>query len=116
MPFRTANILQLMLEPDLTVALALSEVTQMTEADEVAGMLVRIFEVYDKTISLLRASIEAEVNRTDQSATLFRRNSMCTKLLAAFSKVNGREFLKDLLHPIIQELISNPLTCEVIDC
>ena len=41
--------------------LALSEAVQITEADEVASLLIRLFEGYDKTLLLLKASIEYEV-------------------------------------------------------
>ena len=38
---------------------------------------------------------------------------MATKLLAAYSKLIGREYLKDIIYPLIQNLIQNPVPCEV---
>lgn len=107
------KLIELLMEPDQSVVLALCEATQITEADDVASLLIRLFESYEKTMPLLKASIEYEINKTEQSTTLFRRNSMTTKLLAAYSKVMGRDFLKDVLHPFIHSWLQNPVTTEV---
>ena len=55
---------QLIFETDLSVVLALCDSTQVTEADDVASLLVRLFEGNDKTLSLLKAAVEQEVQRT----------------------------------------------------
>jgi hypothetical protein len=107
------KLVELLIEPDLSVVLALCEATQITEADEVAGLLIRLYESYEKTIPLLKASIDYEIFKTEQSTTLFRRNSMATKLLAAYSKVMGREYLKEVIQPFIHSWLQNPITCEV---
>lgn len=55
------KLLELVLEPEGTVVKALSEATQITEADEVAHLLVRIFEANERGISLVKMVVMAEV-------------------------------------------------------
>eukprot|EP01088_Endostelium_zonatum_P001228 TRINITY_DN1152_c0_g1_i1.p1 TRINITY_DN1152_c0_g1~~TRINITY_DN1152_c0_g1_i1.p1 ORF type:complete len:2790 (-),score=689.70 TRINITY_DN1152_c0_g1_i1:4-8373(-) len=107
------KLVDLLLEPSLDVVLALCEVIQITEADELASILVRLFESNDKTLHLLRKVIEQEVGSTETPNTLFRRNSMATKLLAAYTKILGKKYLKDTLGPIIQGMIADPPAMEL---
>merc|ERR1712137_789744 len=85
---------ELILDSDLEVALTLGDVTPITEADKVAQLLVRIFEANDKALDLIKASIRAEVQKTEKENTLFRLNSMATKLLSAYCKLIGKDYLQ----------------------
>jgi len=100
------KLLEIVMDRDLTLVLMLSDVVQITEADKVAQLLVRIFEANDKTMDLLKASISAEVAKTETANTLFRRNSVATKLLAAYCKLCGAEYLREALAPQIRLLIT----------
>lgn len=40
------------------------DVVQLTEADETAALLVRIFEVNDRAMVLLNSSLAVEIERT----------------------------------------------------
>lgn len=57
-------MLELLLEPEMSVVLALGESTQITEADEVAHLLVRLFESNDRGLSMVKMVVTAEVNIT----------------------------------------------------
>jgi len=107
------KLLELILDDDLEVALALGDVTPITEADKVAQLLVRVFEANDKALDLLKASIRAEVLKTEKENTLFRLNSMATKLLSAYCKVIGKDYLQVSVGPQIKQLIQNPRPCEL---
>jgi hypothetical protein len=100
------KLLELVMDRDLTLVLLLSDAVQITEADKVAQLLVRIFEANDKTMDLLKASIVAEVSKTETANTLFRRNSVATKLLAAFCKLSGAEYLREALSPQVRALMT----------
>lgn len=76
--------------------------------------MIRIFEFGDKTMAILKACIAIEISRTESSTGLFRRNSISTKLLAAFSKLMGHDYLCNTLGPTIQNIIAENLTFEVI--
>ena len=98
---------------DLDVALTLGDVTPITEADKVAQLLIRIFEANDKSLDLLRQSIRSEVDKTEKENTLFRLNSMATKLLSAYCKVIGKDYLHVSVGPQIKKLIQNPKPMEL---
>eukprot|EP01094_Clydonella_sp_ATCC50884_P006709 TRINITY_DN1591_c0_g1_i1.p1 TRINITY_DN1591_c0_g1~~TRINITY_DN1591_c0_g1_i1.p1 ORF type:complete len:2499 (-),score=1256.67 TRINITY_DN1591_c0_g1_i1:167-7663(-) len=105
---RYYKLLELMMEGDMGLVLALGDAVQITEADKVAQLLVRIFEANDKTLELVRAAINGEVSKTETANTLFRRNSMVTKMLAAYCKLCGREYLREALGPQVRYVIQNP--------
>ena len=107
------KLLELITDSDLEVALALGDVTPITEADKVAQLLVRIFEANDKALDLLKAAIRAEVMKTEKENTLFRLNSMATKLLSAYCKLIGKDYLIVSVGPQIKQLIQNPRPCEL---
>eukprot|EP01119_Soliformovum_irregulare_P019017 TRINITY_DN5943_c0_g1_i1.p1 TRINITY_DN5943_c0_g1~~TRINITY_DN5943_c0_g1_i1.p1 ORF type:complete len:2529 (-),score=855.67 TRINITY_DN5943_c0_g1_i1:42-7628(-) len=107
------KLVQLLFEPDLALALSVCDSAQITEADDIAALMIRIFEFGDKTMMILKACIAIEIARTESSTGLFRRNSISTKLLAAFSKLMGREYLCNTLAPTIHSIIADNLTFEL---
>ena len=100
-----------------------SEIIQITEADQFCQLIVRIFQNHtssttggnstDRIIELIKFITEKEVAATDSENTLFRRNSMATKLLAAYSKLIGKDYLKAAVAPEIKELIKNTPNFEI---
>eukprot|EP01132_Coremiostelium_polycephalum_P003622 gene3622-4511_t len=112
---RYEKFVELLLEPEFYCVLALGEITQITEADEVAKVLVNFFESNDKTMSILKTVIQQEVNSTETANTLFRRNSVATKMLAAYTKLIGGPYLKSTLYPVIKTLVNNTVGSMEID-
>ncbi|KAF2077194.1 hypothetical protein CYY_001515 [Polysphondylium violaceum] len=110
---RYEKFVELLLEPDYYCVLGLGEITQITEADEVAKVLVNFFEANDKTMSILKAVIQHEVNSTESANTLFRRNSVATKMLAAYTKLIGGPYLRTTLYPVIKTLLNNTSSMEI---
>ena len=102
-------------DPSLEVILTLCDVTNIADADHVAQLLVRIFESNDKTMELLKGSITQEVAKTETANTLFRLNSMATKLLAAYCKLIGSQYLKISLGPQLRSLQNNFIPLELND-
>ena len=100
---------------------------QITEADDVTRVLVNICEAYTAshadtaaltqspgtaphvpheegqsfTLRLLKMAISTEISKTESPNTLFRRNSVATKLMAAYTKLIGSQYLKDTLSKVI---------------
>lgn len=54
----------------MAVVLALGEATQITEADEVAHLLVRFFEANDRGLALVKMVVTAEVSITGMALWL----------------------------------------------
>jgi GTPase-activator protein for Ras-like GTPase/Divergent CRAL/TRIO domain/Cell morphogenesis C-terminal len=99
------KLVDMLRERGLPLVLALCDAVQITEADELSQILVRLFDAHDQVMDLLKCSIDAEVGKTDSPNTLFRRNSMVTKLLAAFGKFVGRDYLKATLGPVLNRMV-----------
>eukprot|EP00011_Vannellida_sp_DIVA3-517-6-12_P006707 CAMPEP_0114622840 /NCGR_PEP_ID=MMETSP0168-20121206/9942_1 /TAXON_ID=95228 ORGANISM="Vannella sp., Strain DIVA3 517/6/12" /NCGR_SAMPLE_ID=MMETSP0168 /ASSEMBLY_ACC=CAM_ASM_000044 /LENGTH=1801 /DNA_ID=CAMNT_0001834063 /DNA_START=22 /DNA_END=5428 /DNA_ORIENTATION=+ len=99
-------------DANLDIVLTLCEVTQITEADAVAANLVRIFEANERVLDLIKAAIAAEVRKTEQANTLFRLNSMATKLMVQYCKLIGVDYLRASVGPEIKNLIASPVQAE----
>lgn len=108
------NKLELMLvEDNLEVAVAVSNITQITEADKIAKALVVVFQDHDKVLTLLQAFIAEEVNTTESAGTLFRSNSMVSKMFKFYSRLIGLPYLYETIGPELCELIEEELGLEV---
>eukprot|EP01114_Cavostelium_apophysatum_P004552 TRINITY_DN1484_c0_g1_i2.p1 TRINITY_DN1484_c0_g1~~TRINITY_DN1484_c0_g1_i2.p1 ORF type:complete len:1402 (-),score=458.43 TRINITY_DN1484_c0_g1_i2:3446-7651(-) len=107
------KLLELLFDTDLALITSLIDAVPVGEADDVATLLVRIFEANDKLSLLMKAAIEHEVSTTAAPNTLFRRNSLSTKILSACAKENGSVYLKELISPLLHQLIANPATYEI---
>ncbi|KAJ3096381.1 Ras GTPase activating protein ira2, partial [Phlyctochytrium bullatum] len=96
---RYERVLDVVVQDDLSIALALSDMAEFEERPDPAPA----------------HSLENEVERTDYASNIFRRNSMATRLLTAFCKAKGHDFLVTTLRPVLEELLSfnPPLTFEI---
>ncbi|CAG8690559.1 16645_t:CDS:2, partial [Dentiscutata heterogama] len=105
----------LMTESDLNIALSLCEVCPVSDIDDVSRVLLSVFDSRNKTMPLLKGVIEKEVLSTEYESDLFRRNCMATRMLAAFAKIHGAEYLRYTLQPLIDDLLSKPsdFSCEL---
>lgn len=107
------KLTELIMQDPLDIVLTLGSVTQATEADLVASILVRIFETHGKTLDLIRTAIQSEVRKTEKQNTLFRLNSIATKLLTQYCKLIGLEYLRTVLGPEVKHLITGQVSMEV---
>lgn len=104
---------KMLVEDSLLLANALSSVTQITEADKIAKAMVIVFQDNKKVTHLLRKFIENEVQITDSAGTLFRSNSMVSKMFKFYSRLIGLPYLYMTIGPEISELIEEELGLEV---
>ncbi|ORY04201.1 hypothetical protein K493DRAFT_311429 [Basidiobolus meristosporus CBS 931.73] len=104
---RYDKLVELITDDDLVIALSLCEVCPVPDIDELASVLLAIFDTRGNTMKLMKAVIERELMKTESSSELFRRNCMATRLLAAFAKMYGSEYLRSTLQPILREMVSN---------
>jgi hypothetical protein len=105
----------LLCDSDLLLAQALLQVTSITDQDEVCRVLVNLYESLDSslTTTLLRHAIRAEIAKTESVASLFRRNSVATKLITAYTKVVGSQYLAQTLCPPLRQLLNKPRNYEL---
>ncbi|KAG0224055.1 Ras GTPase activating protein ira2, partial [Actinomortierella wolfii] len=105
---RYEKLIDLIASPDLTLVLSLCHVCPVSEIDDLAIVLLNVFETRGLTMLLLKAIIMKEVRETAESE-LFRRNCMATRLLTVFAKMNGATYLKETLQPLLKELQMKPV-------
>jgi len=104
---------KLLLEQDLSLVMAIGSSIQITEADEVAHALICIFEANKQSVRLLKAFVTKEVASSETPNTLFRSNSISTKLMKMYTKMIGGEYLKSTLKPLVDSLLASTATFEV---
>jgi hypothetical protein len=80
--------------PDTVIVASLCDVYQ---SDEVARVLVSIFEAQHQTHRLLNQLLFREIKRTEQAATLFRTDSMATKAVRNYLRLSAGPFVRAAL-------------------
>lgn len=83
---RYEKLLDLIMEPDMSIAVALAGCAQPTDADIIASLLIHVFYGNGKALNLLDAVVDYEVASTESEGTLFRGNSMSTKMLISYAR------------------------------
>lgn len=85
------------------------------EADDVAHALISYFEEKDRdsTVRLLHDAIGVEVASTPRLGSLFRSETMGTKLMGAYFSNAGREYLLHVLSHPVTDFISRAPEVEV---
>ncbi|ORY52851.1 hypothetical protein BCR33DRAFT_845142 [Rhizoclosmatium globosum] len=100
---RYKRLVDMVVSPDeLYVALAMGGIS---DVEDVAGILLSVFETRGEFSRLMTAAIQVEVDRTDYAPNLFRQNSMATRLLTVYSKKYGNEYLVNAIKPVLDELL-----------
>ncbi|XP_030848330.1 neurofibromin isoform X1 [Strongylocentrotus purpuratus] len=95
---------------ELPIAMALANVIASSQMDELARVYVTLFDAKHLLYQLLwnMFSKEVKVELADCMQTLFRGNSLASKIMAACFKMYGQNYLKLLLHPLVQEMMTGP--------
>lgn len=104
-------LLDLVMAPDLVAVLGLFTQVPITESDDLARSVVRLFERYNDTLRLIKGAIRAEVASNLDANTLFRANSMATKIMSVYSRMVGGNLLTHTLKKCIDKVVSknNPM-------
>jgi len=75
--------------------------------------MIVVFQDNSKVLNLLEAFINEEVRTAEQAGTLFRSNSMVSKMFKFYSRLIGLPYLYTTIGPELDELISEELGLEV---
>lgn len=97
--------------------MALASVVVTPQMDELARVFVTLFDAKHLLSPLLWNMFYKEVEVSDCMQTLFRGNSLGSKIMAFCFKIYGNSYLKALLEPLIRPLIeqSNPMLSYEVD-
>ena len=98
----TAQLHSNIVSGELPIAIALSNVVTSNQMDELARVFVTLFDARHLLSPLLWNMFYREVEVSDCMQTLFRGNSLGSKIMAFCFKIYGATFLQGLLEPLIQ--------------
>lgn len=108
---RYQPLIELLSASDLALMNALC-VTAGAEQDQVLSSVIRVLDAHKKTMPIIKLTITNEVSQTSNAATLFRGNSTATKLMTAFTKMTGQQYLQQITE-VIQKVVSDASGFEV---
>ena len=109
------ELMSMLLAPDRELARLLCASARGREAEEVAKALLLICEKQDKdaVAKLLDWTIEHEIANTARLGTLFRSESMGTKLMGAYFGSKGKSYLVATLKAPVLQFLRSSLILEV---
>uniref|UniRef100_A0A9J8CNN8 Neurofibromin n=1 Tax=Cyprinus carpio carpio TaxID=630221 RepID=A0A9J8CNN8_CYPCA len=93
---------------ELPIAMALANVVPCSQWDELARVLVTLFDSRHLLYQLLWNMFSKEVELADSMQTLFRGNSLASKIMTFCFKVYGAAYLQKLLEPLLRGIITTP--------
>ncbi|XP_072557475.1 neurofibromin isoform X1 [Paramormyrops kingsleyae] len=93
---------------ELPIAMALANVVPCSQWDELARVLVTLFDSRHLLYQLLWNMFSKEVELADSMQTLFRGNSLASKIMTFCFKVYGATYLQKLLEPLLRGVINTP--------
>ncbi|KAJ1309139.1 hypothetical protein OPQ81_004812 [Rhizoctonia solani] len=94
--------------PDIMIAMAMCNVCPSHETDNLIHVILNIFDTRKSLLRLLKALIDREVAQTSGESNLFRSNSMCMRVLSAFARMHGYNYLRQILKPLISQMLAMP--------
>lgn len=92
---------------ELPIAMALANVVTTSQMDELARVFVTLFDAKHLLSPLLWNMFYREVEVSDCMQTLFRGNSLGSKIMAFCFKIYGACYLQSLLEPLIRPLLDD---------
>ena len=107
------TILDLIVNPlpngDYPILNALLEVTPFSHLDELASVLVVIFDARNRLASLFTIIFTREIEKLNVATrdTFMRSNNITTKILRTVLNTFGNQFLEDVIKPLVIE-VCNP--------
>ncbi|XP_068124582.1 neurofibromin isoform X3 [Hyperolius riggenbachi] len=93
---------------ELPIAMALANVVPCSQWDELARVLVTLFDSRHLLYQLLWNMFSKEVELADSMQTLFRGNSLASKIMTFCFKVYGATYLQKLLDPLLRMILTSP--------
>ena len=93
------------------IAYLLGQVSQEREA--CAYNFIKIYESNGQIINCIISLIKREVASAESVGTLFRANSMGSKIVDAYMKTVGMQYLKSILFEVINHIVDNKIDVEL---
>ncbi|XP_071848474.1 neurofibromin-like isoform X2 [Apostichopus japonicus] len=94
---------------ELPIAMALANVVSSSQMDELARVFVAVFDAKHLLYQLLWNMFSKEVEIADSLQTLFRGNSLASKIMTYCFKMYGAIYLRGLLEGLVSDMMSPDL-------
>ncbi|GFO17599.1 ras GTPase-activating protein 3 [Plakobranchus ocellatus] len=94
-----------------SAAFILGEV--VSNREDAAKPLVKLFLHHGRLVPLIHALADWEMSNTIDPNTLFRGNSLLTKMVDELMKLMGIPYLQDTLQAFIDQVVSEAKPCEI---
>ncbi|QRV73161.1 GTPase-activating protein [Ceratobasidium sp. AG-Ba] len=94
--------------PNIMIAMAMCNVCPAQEIENLIHVILNIFDTRKSLLRLLKALIDQEVAQTTSESNIFRSNTMCMRVLSAFARMHGYNYLRQILSPLISQMIAMP--------
>ncbi|KAL7754367.1 Ras GTPase activating protein ira2 [Sorochytrium milnesiophthora] len=108
------DLTSLLLDPNMVLVDAVCETAAASNIDDMALCLFNVFQYHEgDLLALVRRVLQLEVAKAETAATLFRRNSMATKMLTIYGKAFGQDYLRETLMEPMKALYASTLAFEV---
>lgn len=107
------SLLELILDKEYRLINALLHSLKASELEQIAQDIVRIFDSTKELFPLLEKVIEKEVQNTIDINTLFRSNSVASRIMSTYSRLVAKDYLRNTFKPVIDEIVINNLNLEI---
>ncbi|GAM22712.1 hypothetical protein SAMD00019534_058870, partial [Acytostelium subglobosum LB1] len=104
-------LLRLLQNERLTLVHILSNTSSNRE--QLASILIRVFEKSDRCVSLITSLTDKEIEITDNPDIIFRGNSLATKSLDLYMKLIGLKYLAGTVGPLVKKIVKANKSCEI---
>eukprot|EP01139_Manchomonas_bermudensis_P014456 Amastigsp_a508501_771.p2 type:complete len:346 gc:universal Amastigsp_a508501_771:1082-45(-) len=110
---RYAGLVQLVLDPELVFVTAVCNACHVSKQAAILDSIVYIMERQEQTIQIIKRGITKSIEETLDGGTLFRENTSVTKLMTAYAKTIGKNYLINSLKRLVTLLFSSTEGFEV---
>lgn len=102
---------EMILDKGYQMVLALGEVSK--DLTSLAYTLLRIFRQHGNEVSLIVSIANRELNIKEKKETLFRSNTLATKLMDQYMKMNAIPYLQKTIKDVILKVMDCKQCCEL---
>ncbi|KAG5900731.1 hypothetical protein JTB14_038249 [Gonioctena quinquepunctata] len=80
---------------------------------DIAQPLVRIFLHYDKIVPIIKALANVEISNVTDPTTIFRGNTLVSKMMDEAMRLIGLQYLHKTLRPTLELIVNEHKPCEI---
>lgn len=108
-----SRLMELLCRPDLHLLNITASLVKRGDVDKQSRAWVHLLTPRGRMVDLLGKVIFTEVDKTDHEGTLFRNNTFSVGLMSAFAHEVGRGYLKQVLGPLLTQILTSGLSYEI---